>query len=264
MAEARYAFGDTAAAASRLELLAEVFAPPSRSLLGTVAGRPVELAVDLGCGPGFSTRLVGSEIRPRGLAGMDLSEAFLDRARTHSPEVAWHRHDVTAVPFPTGPADLLFARLVLAHLPRPEAVLGSWLTQLRPDGHLLVEEDEDIVADHPVLATYEDMAADLVAHRGGDLYVGRRLAHWEPPAGFRAVVKRVYDHRVPVPVAARMFSMNFETWRGDDYVVARYSARELDAMGLELGRLSRSDEAGAVTFRIRQVSYLRSGTPPRA
>jgi hypothetical protein len=58
-----YTFGDTSLAARRLALLADVFEPPSRAFLAEftrVAGDQLDLAVDLGCGPGHSTRLVAS------------------------------------------------------------------------------------------------------------------------------------------------------------------------------------------------------------
>ncbi len=53
-----YLFQDTDLAARRLAVLAEVFAPASRAfLLDVVQSRP-ELALDLGCGPGYTTRLL--------------------------------------------------------------------------------------------------------------------------------------------------------------------------------------------------------------
>ena len=66
----QYAFGDGPAAARRLDLLAELFEPASRTFLERVAGlaggdgpagpagRPPGVAVDVGCGPGHTTRLV--------------------------------------------------------------------------------------------------------------------------------------------------------------------------------------------------------------
>lgn len=255
--EHRYAFGHTAAAAARLRLVDEVFTEPTRELLEVAGSGHVDLAVDLGCGPGFSTRLIAETIQPARLVGLDVSEAFLEQARAAGVAAAWIRHDVTVVPFPHGPADLLHARFVLSHLAQPEAVLVSWLSQLVPGGHLLVQEDEQIATDHPVLASYEEMARSLVSHRGGDLWVGARLGTLEPPPGYTAAVNRVHRHLVAVPLAARMYAMNFAVWRNEPFIIASYPVAELDALAADLDRLSGSSEPGHVIFDIRQVAYTR-------
>jgi trans-aconitate 2-methyltransferase len=72
-----YAFGDSAAAARRLDLLADLFAPTTRALLERFAGRPLDLAVDLGCGTGHTTRLLASVLGPRRAVGLDQSASFV-------------------------------------------------------------------------------------------------------------------------------------------------------------------------------------------
>jgi trans-aconitate methyltransferase len=255
----RYAFGDSEAAADRLALLAEVFEPPSRSLLEAADLGEVGVAIDLGCGPGYSTRLVAG-VRPGILIGIDASAAFLEEAGRRGPRAArWHLADVTEGPLPGAPADLLFARLVLAHLASPESILTTWLGQLRPGGHLLVEEDEAIVSDHPLLAAYEELAGGLVAQHGGDMCLGARLAVLAPPPGYRKAVDRLYALEVPAPVAARLFAMNFSVWRDDPWVATQRSAAELDTMGHELRAVAASSDDRSVTFSIRQIAYRRDG-----
>jgi len=84
-----YAFGDSALAARRLALLAEVFEPTSRSFLAHVgaqlAGPPPQLAVDLGCGPGHTTRLLCSVLRPGHVLGLDQSASFVALAAGDAP-----------------------------------------------------------------------------------------------------------------------------------------------------------------------------------
>jgi trans-aconitate 2-methyltransferase len=80
-----YAFGDSGPAARRLGLLADLFEPPSRAFLARVAGDPVDLAVDLGCGPGHSTRLVASVVGARRTLGLDQSGSFVGRAEAEAP-----------------------------------------------------------------------------------------------------------------------------------------------------------------------------------
>ena len=77
----QYLFGDSDIAARRLEVLAEVFAEPTRAFfLEAVPKRP-RLAVDLGCGPGYTTHLLrdhpaqrsGSHSAARDLTSEDIS-----------------------------------------------------------------------------------------------------------------------------------------------------------------------------------------------
>jgi len=160
--EPGYAFGDSDAAAERLGMLAELFGPPSRSLLRSLGGRAIGLAIDLGCGPGHTTRLLAEELQPAQIVGLDRSESFLGRARVSGLDAQWYRHDVTEVPFPVGPADPIYSRLVLARLPQPDQAVADWMGQLRPEGVLVLEEDEDIVTELATFVRYEAMSSDLV------------------------------------------------------------------------------------------------------
>ncbi|HTJ41939.1 MAG TPA: hypothetical protein VL463_07565, partial [Kofleriaceae bacterium] len=53
-----YTFGDNDVASARLARLAALYDPETRALVARAAQPPVALAIDLGCGPGWSTRLV--------------------------------------------------------------------------------------------------------------------------------------------------------------------------------------------------------------
>jgi len=139
-----YAFGDSALAARRLALLAEVFEPTSRAFLAHVgahlSGPPPELAVDLGCGPGHTTRLLVSVLGPRRVLGLDQSASFVALAAADAPPGAeFAVHDVTAVPFPCPPAGLLSCRFLLGHLPDPAAALAAW-RRVAPEGRLVLFE----------------------------------------------------------------------------------------------------------------------------
>ena len=255
MSERRYAFGDSDAAAERLGLLAEVFESPSRRLLEKLPVEELALVLDLGCGPGFSTALLAEILHPARLSGLDLSEAFLARARRSGLRAEWHRQDLTA-PLEHGPADLIYARLVLAHLHGAGRIVQDWMGHVAPGGWLVLEEDDDILTDDPWLARYETMASGLVTARGGNLYVGSRLATLDFGQA-EVVVNATYEHPVPAPVAARLFRMNFGVWRRDPLVLGRYPSEELERLGQELERIEAGDAASEVIFRIRQLAVRR-------
>jgi trans-aconitate 2-methyltransferase len=58
-----YSFGETALAAERLRVVSEVFDPSSEAFVSETVRKRSRLALDLGCGPGFTTRLLSRVAR---------------------------------------------------------------------------------------------------------------------------------------------------------------------------------------------------------
>jgi hypothetical protein len=71
-----YTFGDNQEASRRLRRLAEVYEPETRDLLNAVSsvcyGHRFELALDLGCGPGWSTHLIEATLSPKRIIGLEI------------------------------------------------------------------------------------------------------------------------------------------------------------------------------------------------
>ncbi|MGH3396734.1 MAG: phenylalanine--tRNA ligase beta subunit-related protein [Streptosporangiaceae bacterium] len=211
-----YTFGDTDVAARRLRVLSEVFGPPSRALLAevaAVAGRAPALAYDLGCGPGYTTALV-SEVTGAGrTVGLDGSATHIERARAGaSGPVEFGRWDVRDLPFPAGPADLIYGRLLLAHLADPAATAASLATQLTEGGLLVLDEIEWIEASDPVLQAHLRVAGAMVATSGARMCAGPLLGGLAGTAGLRPRLARVTELPVPTARAATMFAMNLAAW----------------------------------------------------
>ena len=99
------------------------------------------------------------------------------------------------------------------------------------------------------------MARLLVARKGGDLWVGARLAALEPPLGVHRVVSRVYRHHVPAALAAQMFAMNFAVWRHDPDVTVQHPPSALENLADDLAALATSSDPHDVVFHIRQLGY---------
>src|SRR5437867_9185583 len=96
-----YVFGDSDLAAYRLRLLAEVFAPCTREFLKRAAPGRYRQAVDLGCGPAYSTHLLAETLRCDRAVGIDSSEHFISLARRSATDtMRFWLHDFTTVPFP--------------------------------------------------------------------------------------------------------------------------------------------------------------------
>jgi trans-aconitate 2-methyltransferase len=240
----------------RLELWSEMFAPASRPFLASVSRRP-DLALDLGCASGHTTRLLAETLRPERCVGIDMSAAHLEVARTTATEgVQFVEHDATKVPFPTGPADLIYCRFLLPHLPDPLAAVQRWSGQLRPGGRILLDEVERIRGDEddtgPV-HRYLEMAASLRGQGGGDRQeVGALLgtAHFSAP--LRCVSNQLVTLRPPARIVAPIFLLNLRAWRRDPSMADRMAT--LDRLQSELEGMATSAETAPIAWDLRQVA----------
>lgn len=258
-----YTFGDTTAAARRLGLVAAIFDPSSRELLRQAGGgrdRP-DLAVDLGCGPGHTTRLLVETLRPRRAVGLDRADTFLDLARANVPDPAgFAAHDVTRAPFPVGPADLLYCRFLLSHLTGHERLLATWATQLRPGGLLVLDEVDWIRTEDPALAAYLDAVTAVMGRQGHVLEVGQALDALPDPAGLHRHASDVRVLTPPADQAARMFGLNLTVWGAGEAAQALVGQAELDRIAAELDALGRGDRAAGITWGMRGIVYERRPT----
>ncbi|HZB10949.1 MAG TPA: class I SAM-dependent methyltransferase [Rubrobacter sp.] len=253
-----YTYGEGDSAADRLALVAELFEGASRSLLSDAVGFRPRLALDLGCGVGHTTRLLAEVLRPVRVVGVERSANFLSKARVAAPEeVSFVRHDVTWTPLPhSGEADLIYARLLLSHLPDPEEVAKDWLAQLAPGGLLLLEEVERIETEQPVFREYLRILAEMMTHHGQELYVGPRLE--DATRGPERRISRVVPASPTTAHVARMFSINLANWRGNDFVRANHTKKELDRLAEDLSELTESRETAEIRWGMRQIAIERA------
>ena len=111
-------------AARRLFLLAEAYTDPSLAFLRQFASGPFDRVLDLGCGPGYTTRLLHETVGAGSTIGIDKSEHYIDLARSGAPSgVEFLCHDVLGKP-PIPRADLVYAVCHLLGL-RPSRASGE-------------------------------------------------------------------------------------------------------------------------------------------
>jgi trans-aconitate 2-methyltransferase len=249
-----YTFGDDAAAAGRLDLLAHVYEQPSRSLLARWAPARVGLAIDLGCGPGHTTRLLQVVLEPARLVGIERSPAYAALAREHLadlPEVEIVEEDVTQ-PLPVQGADLVFARFLVTHLSQPRRALEVWAEALAPAGRLIVQETARLVSRDPALGRYYELVGELQARHGQALDVGARLAELAAAAGLvveRAAVRPLVQK--PSEMAA-LHVLNLRSWRRDPEA-ADFDDDELDALDEALVAIARGGPAEPVEQELGEL-----------
>lgn len=241
---ARYTFGDDDPAVERMALVARAYEPVSATFIAEHAPRHVGTVLDLGCGPGFSTALLHRLVAPQRLVGVDASAQFLDVARASTPTAHFVQHDATRSPLPDAPCDLIYARLLLAHLPDPPAVVERWRTNLNLHGVLLVEDLEDIETDDSRLRAYDQLSAEIVRSGGGVMYAGALLAE----LGGRTV-----PVTVPAALAATIYLVNVRRWLADGSVADRQRLLDVE-QGLEaVTQADDDDDRHTLSWIVRQV-----------
>jgi trans-aconitate 2-methyltransferase len=258
-----YTFGDSDLAAARLRLLARVFRPGSAQLLERLPTLGGEVALDLGCGPGYTTQLLADHIGSERVIGLDQSSKLLDAAaREHAgPRLAFVQCDVTTTPFPAAPATALYARFLLTHLREPARVLHVWARAALPGARLVLEETAFMTAEHPAFSRYYALVERMQAHYGQRMYIGREL----PSLARAAAPDWGIEHSeiavslLPATDMARLHLLNLRTWSQDAFAQSNYAAAELSDLDSSLERIASGEVSAApVSVGMGQVVLERA------
>lgn len=190
---------DRGAELRRLERQAAVALDRERAAVASLGVDPGATVLDVGCGPGLmSARLL--ELVPAGaLIGVDADPALLARARERCAGAGARARFVEAwadaLPINDQSVDLVYARFLFQHLPRPLTVLAELRRVLRPGGRVCVlDTDDGNLLVHPAPPGLDRLLRASAAGqrgRGGDRHVGRKLRALLVQAGFAEVAVRL-------------------------------------------------------------------------
>ena len=258
-----YTFGDNQEASRRLRRLAEVYEQDARDLLSKVQSefsvRRFDVALDLGCGPGWSTHLIQTTLNPKRTVGLDSSEAFVAEARINQPQLEFIQHDVLTTPFPVRDADFLFCRFLLTHVPSPHAALESWAHAARPGGLLAIHETEALRATHPALLRYYELVAAMQKHYGHELNVGAFLTDAFKDTGWSLVCDESVVLKKSARDMAQLHLANLRTWGRNEFAAQAFGRVELDQLESQLNSIaSGSVEAGMVYNTAKRIVARRA------
>lgn len=256
----QYLFGDSGVAAKRLKLVAEVFAETTKAFLLDSGAKSPGLCVDLGCGPGYSTHLLGEVVHCDSVIGLDNSRFFISLARkTETEKVSFFLHDVTSVPFPEAPADLIYYRFLLTHLKDPEKAISKWATQLRLGGLLLLEEVEHIHTRNDAFNIYLRIVEAMLEDKSNKLYVGPILDTLRDLGILRKRVSRVKHVRVAGDHAASMFYLNMQSWKNQSFVRKNFSSKMINQLEGNLSALTNESRSESeIEWELRQIVFERA------
>jgi SAM-dependent methyltransferase len=130
------------------------------------AARPLatDASLDVACGPGSVVVAFASYVREA--VGLDATEAMLDEARSLAARsgtrnVAWHRGDAYALPFPDGAFDIVTSRFAFHHLQEPARAFAEMVRVARPGARIVLcdayaSDDESKAAAFNAMERFRD------------------------------------------------------------------------------------------------------------
>lgn len=253
-----YTFGDHEEASLRLRRLAAVYEPETRRLLELLRDgdqpNAFRLAVDLGCGPGWTTQLLDAVLKPQRTVGLDSSERYIAEARINCPTLEFMCHDILQTPFPAGSPDLLLCRFLLTHLPSPQTALRVWADAAAPHAKLLIHETEWFESTHPALRRYYQLVDEMQHHYGQELKVGAILDVSIAGTGWHVQHSRSLILEKSAREMAQLHLPNLRTWGRNEFAAQAFDRRELDELEATLDSIASGVcEAGIVCNSVKQI-----------
>jgi len=214
--ETKYTFGDTPTADDRLKRIASFFNPQAENFIRPFLNGKVDIALDLGCGPGHTTSMLANVTKANKVVGLDFSEKFIESANRHYTGLEFKVHDVTQTPFPMN-ANIIYCRFLQSHLNNTEKVINSWMNELMPGGMLFIDELENIKTENEDFNFYLEIGDKLIASQGANLYIGDQI---------NRDVKNLnvlYNESIILPVKNHMAAWWFypntvSIWKTSDFV----------------------------------------------
>ncbi|MEZ2338832.1 trans-aconitate 2-methyltransferase [Mucilaginibacter sp. RCC_168] len=111
---------------------------PIRDLLFNIPLTTVNIAADIGCGPGNSTELLQTQFPHAKIMGMDSSENMIEAARKRMPGVRFEVDDISTWHNP-GPYDVILANAALQWVPDHKTLFPALISKLAKGGCLAVQ-----------------------------------------------------------------------------------------------------------------------------
>ena len=130
---------------------------PAVDLVARIALDAPARAIDLGCGPGNSTAVVGRRWPDSDLTGLDSSPAMLETAARDYPQWKWHQGDIGSWQADAA-YDLVFSNAALQWVPDHARVFPHLLDQVSSGGALAVQMPANL--DSPPQRIIRELAAD--------------------------------------------------------------------------------------------------------
>lgn len=196
----------------RLRRQAEMFRQVETDVLTKSGLRKNHRILELGCGPGFVSKLLAELAADGELVSVDNNPQLLalyDKEVTRPPKLGARAVEgsVHAIPVADNWSDFVYARFLFQHVPSPEIGVKEAFRSTAPGGRCcIVDSDDGLVLHHPPvpeIGQLLNVAQTAQASYGGDRFIGRKLAQMMGEAGFIHVRSSIISMTsTEIPLAA--------------------------------------------------------------
>lgn len=170
----------------RLRAQARAWEAPTNRLFDEVALGPGARCLDAGCGPGHTMRMMAERVGPSGhVTGVDVDAEVGDEAlalllAAGYGHCSFEQADLlSGDAIPGEPFDLVYARLILFHLPDPVAAVRRLWDAVAPGGHLVLHDYDvrtvDVLPELESVHEFKRVITAAFTEGGCDVHIGHRL-----------------------------------------------------------------------------------------
>lgn len=180
----------------RLHVQSRAWAPDALAMLDRFGPMQGWTCIDIGCGPGGITGLLGDRVGPAGrVIGLDRNAAFLEHARKSAPaNVEFRLGDAYSAGLPAGTFDLVHMRFVASTAGDPERLIAEASRLARPGGIVALQEPDGSTLHcyppHPAWDKLKSALLGAFAGVGADLELAKKLYYLVRQSGLGDVQYR--------------------------------------------------------------------------
>ncbi len=184
----------------RLRMQAAGMAPDAAVMLDRIGIKPGWRCLDLGCGPGGITGLLGDRVGSTGkVVGFDADPVYLEHARTAArgyANIEFIQGDAYRTGLPEGSFDFVHVRFLASTAGEPEALLQEAIRLTRVGGVVAFQEPDistlKCYPPHPAWDRLKDAIEQLFISVGADVRLAQRLFQIFRSAGVEDVNYRPF------------------------------------------------------------------------
>ena len=129
---------------------------PSRDLVSRIELENPRSILDIGCGPGNSTEILGRRWPAAAVTGLDSSPEMIRKARQDYPEATWEVGDLTSIA-PERRWDLVCSSATLQWVPDHQIVIPRLFGLVNPAGALAIQVPAN--NESPLHRAFQEVAA---------------------------------------------------------------------------------------------------------